>query len=633
MLFAIALLTAVPGAAQQGAELPSLDAAWRSVGSRVMEAAAAGPATGPVVQVWYGPQGRALYARVVSGKVFATRDFESWSLVQDAGAKPETGGPAVFYRLPEPGARVRGGGPGGAILYALGRSVYRSDDGGASWVDVTTWRGRSLIGEPLFDLAVSPAAEEEIAVATGLGVWRSVDGGRSWTALNQGLPNLPVRRLLELPGGGRGLRVLLEGFGVFEWAPGERFAWRPSGSAEFEREAALRKRIQERLGETISVAASSGRWLYAGTSEGRLWVSSDNGVSWRSFDLPGAGPVNDIFVVAGSPQAALAALGRSPGEGSAGPRVARTINGGIFWDDITADLPAREAYGITADPVTGAVYVATERGLFFTLADLNGASPADSWSKLEGPWGGSVVYDVRLDDGGNQLYAAVDGEGVYARMAPHRFLSPAVVSAADFRTRAAAPGALLTVLGARVTEARAGAVRAPLLAATERESQIQIPFEASGESLNLGLAFRSPAGSSSLSFRLPLREAAPAIMEDRDGAPMVIDADSGMLLNALTPARPGSRLQILATGLGRTDPPWPSGLAAPLEAPPKVALPVRVYLDRQPVETVRATLAPGYIGFYLVEFTVPAIVNAGPAELYIEVAGRTSNRTRIYLEP
>jgi uncharacterized protein (TIGR03437 family) len=63
-----------------------------------------------------------------------------------------------------------------------------------------------------------------------------------------------------------------------------------------------------------------------------------------------------------------------------------------------------------------------------------------------------------------------------------------------------------------------------------------------------------------------------------------------------------------------------------------VAATVTAYLDRQPVEVSRAVLAP-YIGFYMVEIEVPKIVNYGPAELYIEVGGKASNRVRVYIEP
>jgi uncharacterized protein (TIGR03437 family) len=60
---------------------------------------------------------------------------------------------------------------------------------------------------------------------------------------------------------------------------------------------------------------------------------------------------------------------------------------------------------------------------------------------------------------------------------------------------------------------------------------------------------------------------------------------------------------------------------------------VKAYLDRAPVEVTRATLAPGYIGLYLIELQLPALVNAGPSELYITANGQDSNRVRVYLEP
>ena len=35
----------------------------------------------------------------------------------------------------------------------------------------------------------------------------------------------------------------------------------------------------------------------------------------------------------------------------------------------------------------------------------------------------------------------------------------------------------------------------------------------------------------------------------------------------------------------------------------------------------------------LVEIETPKIVNYGPAELYLEVGGKASNRVRVYIEP
>jgi uncharacterized protein (TIGR03437 family) len=60
---------------------------------------------------------------------------------------------------------------------------------------------------------------------------------------------------------------------------------------------------------------------------------------------------------------------------------------------------------------------------------------------------------------------------------------------------------------------------------------------------------------------------------------------------------------------------------------------VRAYLDGAPVEVTLASLAPGYVGFYLIEIQLPRIVNAGPAELFLEAEGQQTNRVRLYLEP
>jgi uncharacterized protein (TIGR03437 family) len=74
-------------------------------------------------------------------------------------------------------------------------------------------------------------------------------------------------------------------------------------------------------------------------------------------------------------------------------------------------------------------------------------------------------------------------------------------------------------------------------------------------------------------------------------------------------------------------------MAAPPNNPPRVVVPVQAWLDRVPVEVTQAVLAPGYIGFYLIEVQLPRIVNAGPAELYLQAEGHESNRVRLYIEP
>jgi uncharacterized protein (TIGR03437 family) len=217
---------------------------------------------------------------------------------------------------------------------------------------------------------------------------------------------------------------------------------------------------------------------------------------------------------------------------------------------------------------------------------------------------------------------------VYTSIAPHRLRDARVVSAADYSAKPAAPGALLSVLGARVESASSGDVLAPVLHASETASQIQIPFSAKGNTVSLSL----DAAAGPLTFEVPLRSVSPAIFIDPEGTPLIMDAASGLLLDSSKPARASSRIQVLATGLGQVKPDWPTGLQAPLNDPPRVAAAVHAYLDGSPVEVTQASLAPGYIGFYLIEIQLPRITNTGASELYLEAEGQQSNRVRLYVE-
>jgi uncharacterized protein (TIGR03437 family) len=632
---AVALLLAIGSfalpAGAQSAPRPD----WHRIGNAALDLSLASTATGPIERVWFSEDGSRLYARAAADRTYVTQDFESWSLVPPAEATPIAPRDIGIERGPEPGARVRSQNGSVDRLYAIGRFVYRSDDGGARWVNLTAYRRSSILGDGMFDLAVSPRNSDELAVAAATGIWRSIDGGQSWTGLNDGFPNLPVWRLLGTPLDGRGVRLAVRvgnELSAFEWQPGEKAAWRPTQDSGLARDTELQIELSATLKTQITAVAVAGDILYAGSADGRVWASRDRGRTWNQGPDQFAAPVRAIFADPRQPQLALAVLGPRFADAPASapaPHVIRTTNAGGFWDDLTANLPDVGANGITADRPSGAVYAATDRGLYMAFQDLTGAGSPAQWSAIQSPQPNARAEDVRLDPAGNQLYVAVDGYGVFATPAPHRFRAPKAASAADLTERPAAPGALVTVFGANVKSAKAGSLDSPVLASSDTKSEIQIPFEAIGSALSLAL--ESAAGP--LVLGMPLQSAAPAIFVDAEGAPMVLDADSGVLLDAMHPARSNSRIQILATGLGRVRPQWPSGMAAPLDNPPVVEAPVKVYLDREPVEVTRATLAPGYIGFYLIEITVPKLVNYGPSELYLDVSGQMSNRVRVYIEP
>lgn len=468
---------------------------------------------------------------------------------------------AVVDSLPEPNARPVASPSNAYRVYAAGQWLYRSDDSGRHWTNLITDGNVQLIGKNVRGITISPLDPDRIAVATDEGIWLSIDGGSTWNSLNSGLPNLRLPRLLAAPAGGRGLRAQWENGAVIEWLPGSKSSWMSTTEP-------------------------------APTRDPLRWAESDARLEVRTTDRA---------------------------------HVYRSLNGGLQWDDLTSDLAAQQIFGIAADRASGAIYVATERGVFYTLNNLETATAPTSWIRLGGNLPREAALDVLLNPGGNFLYASLAGEGVFLTYAPHRRRTPALISAADLQTRAAAPGGLMSVVGMKLTQAQLAGQSLPILSANADETQVQIPYEASLTTGSLELS----TGRNTLRLDLDIAPTAPVIFTDRDGAPLLLDADSGELLDPAQPLRAGTRVQILLTGLGRVEPAWPAGVAAPAQNSPRVVAPVRVWLNDQTLEVSKSELAGGYVGFYAVETKLPPVVDNGFAEIRVEAAGRFSNTIRV----
>ena len=604
-----ALLAAFASGASAQPGSPPQNAFWKRIaGTTARVAGLAGPASGPVRAVWYSPAGNRLLVQTAAGRIFETTDFEHWRLNSSDPVPDRVSEAAPVSRTsPEINARLQ---LAGNRLYAVGKTnVYAYDESGRTWLNLTGFNDQSIVGGGFIALAVSPVNAQEITVSNHFGVWRSLDGGLSWRGMNDDLPNLTARKLLS-----RRALVLsdatLLGFDAAAWVP----------LSGYDPEVALRSRFTAQTGLKISAAAQSGAVRYAGTMEGQLLASRDNGATWSEALRSAGASIERIWVDAERPESALAA---------SGTRLLRTINGGAFWDDVTGTLPASAIHGMAADRAAGVVYVATDRGLFQGSISLNDAGAAASdWRAVSRDLPAAIVWDVRLN-ADNTLTAVLDGYGVYETQAPHRSRTVRVVNGADMSERPAAPGSLISILGANVRQGRSGVLPYPVIAASAQSSQLQVPFEASAGVYQISLEGTAERWT----VPLTVRDAAPAIFVDAEGAPLLLDAASGLVLDPNVAVRAGSLVQILATGLGKVTPDWATGVPAPLDSPPAVRGTVTAYLDGTPVQVTRATLAPGYVGYYIVEMQIPSILNRGTSELRVLMNGEESNRVKLYLEP
>lgn len=588
---------------------------WNQVAGYTVNTGLAGPSSGPVLAVWYAAGGTRLLVETEAHKVFETIDFQQWKLNSADTLPPAFPIPPATTK-PESGIQIV---TTGSRRYSVTRGgIFGSDDGRA-WTNLTGFDGASIIGDGFSALAVSPSNPLDIAAANLSGVWRSLDGGLSWQSLNDNLPNLDARSLTGQRTVVLARYVLRTGIPVDpQLAAVTAGKWAPiDGVAP---ESLLRSALAAKYRIAATAAAQSGSMIYAGTADGRVFAGADD-AGLTAAPLEGAGVITRIWVDSTNPQAALAISGE---------KLYRTTSGGKFWDDVTGSLPGGKIHGIAADSSASIVYAATDNGVFSGRVVLNAADRVPTaWRSVTGNLPIASAWDARLNVDGT-LTVLLEGYGVWEAPAPHRTQAPRLVNGADLSDRAAAPGSLISILGANVKQASSGQNVYPVLLSSDQSSQLQVPFEVAPGTLQLAV---QRDGGGLWTAPLNVKQASPAIFVDADGAPMIMDAASGLVIDAGTPVRGGSTIQVLATGLGRVTPDWPTGVPAPVDSPPTVTVPVTAFLDGTPIRVTRATLAPTYVGNYLVELQIPTIVNRGASELRIVENGEESNRVKLFLEP
>ena len=329
----------------------------------------------------------------------------------------------------------------------------------------------------------------------------------------------------------------------------------------------MKNALSQVLKHTVTAIATAKDYIYAGDSEGRLQVSADAGITW------GNGVEAGRFGQSGSHLGGCERSSRGRGGFERAQRarailpkptyVLRTMNGGVFWDDITANLPDNaSAHGVTADRASGAIYVATDAGVFFTATDLASAGRPHHLdvAQREPACGGGHRREI-----GRGRQPDLCGAGWLRSLHRHR-------SASFARCAGGERGGLQRPAGgARRTAERAGGARG--IGHQRRcrgagagclRHRVADPGAFFGHR-KYGVVVADCSTGRAYCFEVPSRSVSPAIFVDPEGTPLIMDAASGVLLDSSKPAHASSRIQVLATGLGQVRPDWPTGLAGAVE--------------------------------------------------------------------
>jgi len=152
--------------------------------------------------------------------------------------------------------------------------------------------------------------------------------------------------------------------------------------------------------------------IYAGTDDGLIQVTEDNGRNWRRIDrLPGVPNrffVNDIKADLHNPDTVYVVVDDHK-SGDFSPYVLKSDNRGKSWKSIVGNLPERHVlWRIVQDhEKPGLMFLGTEFGVFFTV---NGGG---DWTKLKGGSPNIPFRDLVIQTRENDLVGATFGRSFY----------------------------------------------------------------------------------------------------------------------------------------------------------------------------------------------------------------------------
>jgi len=197
-----------------------------------------------------------------SALALATGDSGHWRDVY-AGSEggvysSHDGGASWSTGLPGHTVRAVLVGPGSARVFAGAERLYRSDDGGKTWL-------YSGITRPISALVQGGAGSQTVYAAGAGRAWVSRDG-RRWTLIRKGLPDDLAINSLAMNGA---IVYAATSQGVWQWANG---VWAPLRGLPAK--------------AATGVAVSNGRIVALVTDDG-LYASSDGGQTWSALSVRG----------------------------------------------------------------------------------------------------------------------------------------------------------------------------------------------------------------------------------------------------------------------------------------------------------------------------------------------------------
>ncbi len=351
---------------------------------------------------------------------------------------------------------------------------------------------------------------------------------------------------------------------------------------------------------SLAVAPSDSKTVYAGTTNGKLFVSNNvdagAGATWTDHSTGLVDrQVVSVTVSPTAPGTVYLTLSGYRGFSDQGGHVYKSTNSGSSWANITNNLPNVPCNDLQIDPdLANTLYLATDVGVFISSND------GGSWSPLASGFPRVPVTGLRLHKASRTLRASTYGRGMYDLSVPSTVSGPApvlssggVVNNGSFKSPNV-PGSISAVfgqnLGSALTLATAvplptsidglalnfGSTASPMFFTSPGQAVIQIPWELAGQTSAQLTASRN--GQTSTGVAVALAAAAPALLSTNQqgtGQGVILIATTGEIAapsgsipgRAARPVKKGEFLTIYCIGLGDVDNRPAAGAASPAAGP------------------------------------------------------------------
>lgn len=323
------------------------------------------------------------------------------------------------------------------------------------------------------------------------------------------------------------------------------------------------------------------------------------------------------------------------------------------------ESPAAQTFQITNTGTTGSTLgwtatVSTSDGLnWLTVFPTTGVAPStvqvsvNSRSLAAGTYTGSIRIDATVNSGASNTPQTLN---VTLVVGAPLISDGGIVNGASFAANTAvAPGGILSLFGTKLAASAAsatslplprtlngvrvivnGSVDAPLFYVSPTQINFQMPVEVTGTSASLVVSnagIQGPAATVALSPEAP---GVFTVASSGAGQAAALNADSTPN-SASNPAAGGTTVSLFASGLGVTNPPFVTGQTGAIGEPlNRTVQTPTVNINGVPGTIGFSGLAPGFVGLYQVNVTVPPGTPAGSA-IFVSliINGKAANTVTI----